>query len=179
MCKPSAALRGSLCAAAEGWRTTCTRCDVHLCEACELLGRHAWGAEHVRLRKMGAPPPAAAEQQANVFNPQPLPPNANEVKFFMGHFSSGRAGFEDIPPQPARGHQSSGPYCFAPVPPPRNSNSNGSLFAMGHPTSDRQGFMPSGVPPGAPAFSAGPSPPVFPPVFGCPPAGGGAPPPSS
>jgi hypothetical protein len=102
---------------------------VHLCEACELLSRHPWDAEHVRLRKMGAPAAAAVDPSAagaQPSNPPSLAPT------FMMHATSGRVGFDGLPLQqqvfdlrpqyePVRAamlHFTSGRAGFAPVFPP-------------------------------------------------------------
>jgi hypothetical protein len=143
---------------------------VHLCEACELLGRHAWGPEHVRLRKMGAPAPLVAEGNAAGGRPE-----AHAT--FMMHPTSGRAGFADF------GDQRAAPVSpfFSPTAPKANEEPP-IMFGMAHLTSGRQGFAPAGAPPGAsgasPFAATGPAfpPPPFPSIFG---AGGAPPPPSA
>ncbi len=170
---------------ADGWRTTCTRCDVHLCEACELLGRHAWGAEHVRLRKMGAP---AVPSPVPVTPPGPFP-----TATFMMHATSGRVGFNDATPfapnpfplrdssgriisndgfNAAMLHFTSGRNGFAPTPPVQPN-----MFAMAHLTSGRAGFAPVLPPGGTPAFSVPQHSPASN-AFGFPQGGAGAAPPS-
>ena len=137
---------------------------MHLCEACELLGRHAWGPEHVRLRKMGAPAPLVAEGNAAGGRPE-----AHAT--FMMHSTSGRAGFADFGDQRA-----------APISLQLSPGDNPIMFGMAHLTSGRQGFAPAGAPGGAsggsPFASTGPAfpPPPFPSIFG---AGGAPPPPSA
>jgi hypothetical protein len=146
---------------ADGWRTTCTRCDVHLCEACELLGRHDWRPDHVRLRKMGAaaaaPPPLYnfGEQRGS-----PAPPA-------MLHFTSGRNLFDATQPvaadggnpfQPRAGgppsmgafmlHPSSGRSLFEPAAP--SAPAPPHMFGMAHFTSGRAGFACAAPPPGGP-----------------------------
>ena len=110
---------------------------MQLCEGCELLGRHDWRPDHVRIRKMGTVPAG-------------YPPGAAQPAVFMVHPTSGRNGFLPSAPQ----------------------EKQPMMFGMAHVTSGRAGGFAPLPGAGQPAFTTD-APPTYP--FGQPFAPGAQP----
>ena len=165
---------------AGGWRTTCTRCDVHLCEACEQQGRHAWSPEHVRLRKMGnatTQPSCLAVETSLTMNATTGCEATSDfarrrsvavrqsagVATFMLNATSGRTGF-DVNPFVSN----TATTTTQNTQPLYNFSISSIPAAMNHSTSGRIGFAPLPEQPWQPNFGWQPAP-----------FGGGQPPPSA